>query len=169
MQRTRTMLVAALAAVAMLAAACGASFDEDALAELEAWAGEAITAGERAAGDLAATVTGGEPVDEPSVHQGRLEQLTAERLDLADDATIASWGFNRTVGGETFQVDGEDLAERVAALELSLEDLLLDAERIGDIGTDGLEASDVSQLETTLAVFADARDGYLELMHPGRG
>lgn len=159
-----TLMVAAL--VAAVAAGCGGgSFDAEGLEQIEAWAEQARTVGSDAVGDLALTVTGGEPVRELSWHVERIEETLELRGEAPSPAEVREWEFSRQVSGETFFVDGPDLDERLAALELSLGDLAFAAAALDPAWGDA-DPADLRYLDSAAQGFMDAAEAYRDLMFP---
>lgn len=159
-------VLAAVVTLLVLLTGCGDSFDEDGLDAIEDWTARVIPAGEQASGDFALVVLDrGDPSQPLEDHHEDLEELYDEIDELPDDEEIASWQFNRTVGGEQFAVDGEDLAEVVAQLQFALGNLADEIERY--LESDGdIDEEDLEWIEDALVSFDEAADDYRALMHP---
>ena len=153
-------------AAAFILVACGPSFDEDGLEAVEDWANDAITQGETAAMDIAAVATGSDAawsgLDE---HRERLDGIADRADDLPDSDEVASWTFNRTVGGEQFTVNGRELAEAVDDLEDAVRALADEAEMLHDKEGE-VEDSDLPWIDEALSAYAQAADGYRAVMFP---
>ena len=155
-----------LAATGLLLLGCGDSFDEDGLQAIEQWVDDVIPAGEVASGDIAAAALGEEDFWQPlEDHHDELKELYERGRELPDEDEISSWMFNRTVGGEQFTVQGDDLSEAVVGLQLALGDLVDEFEFF--LEQDGeLDDEDMGWLEDALVGFDEAADAYRDVMLP---